>query len=303
MKRNIHEIPHPLHGDAQYPGSLWGDPDDDDLYGDLPLIIGDAEAVELDEGDVEEIFSGAPVAKVVASKLLSKPKAGMLGAANKSVTAPKSAVVSASKVTSPLSVPGAAISAAKIPALIAENAKVISFGVERPIAGSLLKLNLDRHNSEFTAGSISKSAAGAGAGSTTTITFAPADRPIGFDVVSTPLIFLVISASQLNARAGARYEIHITGAAETGAALNGDVWTIERTNAYEPVRLTFIPTVRFKDAVRPVRAVWGGQRGESDVTMAVLVKDALTDETIQVILPGMDSQELRGFQKAWNIPL
>lgn len=292
-------VPHPL-GDTQFDGPIFGDPEDEELYGDLEVLSGDIEPAELGAGDIEEILAGAPAARVVARKIA---KGTTLQRTTQSMTRPQAAKVMASSVTSPLTVPGAAISAARIPALIASNAQIISFGVERPVAGSLLKYNLDAHAAEFVSGSIAKAAAGAGAGATTTLTFAPADRPLGFDTVSSPLIFLVISASQLNARAGARYEVSITGAALTGGLLNGDVWTVERINAYEPIRLTFIPTVRYKDTVRPVRAIWGGQRDNADVSLVVKVKDALADETVQIILPGMDSQELRAFQKAWNIPL
>lgn len=269
------------------------DYEDSELEGDLDITYGDVEAVSLTQGDLEEILDGGPPAKVVARKKGAVRPAGAPG---------KQAVVRKSAFDKPLNVPGAAITSSLIPTLIVDNAKIIVWGQDKQVAGSLIKHLLDAHATEYIAGTISATSAGAGPGSPTAMVFDNTDLPSGYEYCSAPVIFVTISASQLNARPGARFKVKLTGKAMSGAPIADDEWVVERINSNIPVKLTIFPVARFRDRIVPVRGKFGHSIGGTPVALTVTVTDAVSDESVSVIVPGIDSEELTNFLKTWNIP-
>jgi hypothetical protein len=118
---------------------------------------------------------------------------------------------------------------------------------------------------------------------------------------TVPMFFGVISASTLNARAGSRNEISITGVNPWGAALTTEIWIVERRNVNRPLRFTYIPYTRVKDKVVPSLGAFGTLLGGA-TNFVITVSDVDTTESLQVVSPGLDSQELRRFLRSWKIP-
>lgn len=259
--------------------NLIGDVEDDG-YGDEEY--GDLVAPEFSTGDMNDVANGRSASAKVLRKMA--PRADR-----------KAAVAAA------LSLPGKAIDSAIIPALFPENAKVIQFASERGVPGSLVKYNLDKHRVASPYASVFKNVAGAGVGATTTVTL---DAALIAPIIeyTVPMYFVTISSSVLSGRAGARYEITLAGVNEFNAVLNAETWIIEREDINKPVRFTAVPFVRIKDDVKPMLAAFGTVQGLVK-TFVISIKGVDTSESIQVVAPGLDSQEMKAFLKAWNIPV
>lgn len=271
---------------AVYPGSLMGDIEDvydNDLSGDPSDEDDVSGPIVLNIGDVSD-YVGAPKTKTVADLAASKMRN------RKAPFSPKK--------PKPITTGAQMLSASIIPVFWGTNVDVIQFGVEKGIAGDVLKYNLDLHRSATPATSILTSAAGAGAGNNKAITIAPASLPAGFTSYTIPIVFVTISASILNARAGNRYNFYVEALSNYGATGNSEVWVLQRKDANKPMMFGFIPFVRVKDDVKPIVGMIGGPDAQE---FTVNVANAGTDETIQVVVPGLDSQELKQFLSSWKI--
>jgi hypothetical protein len=214
----------------------------------------------------------------------------------------RAAIVKMHNLQKPLSVPGAAISASLIPTMIVDNARIIRWGQDKQVAGALVLNNINQHNVEFVEGSVSSAAAGAGPNQAATMTFDDSELPTDFEYGTAPMIFVTAAASALNATPGARFKLKIQGWSIAGAPIAEDEWVLERINAQLPMKITIIPVCRYRDRVVPVRVKFGNTVGGVVRSLRVVITDAATTENLQVVLPGIDSEELTQFLKQWNIP-
>jgi len=303
-----------FHGDIDpepYAGSIHhGSVDTGDPL-DGSVDMGDV-SVDLEHGDLEAIQQGAPLKSVIQNKLVGKMGSRFGSAAAKKVT----------------------MANVNFPAFIAENATVVQYAAERKIPGKLLEWNLKRHRamapylSFFATGSTPSSGV-------STITWdstglSSLGEPAW--VYTVPMVFVTISASQLNAKSGNRYQIATQGLSESLTPADGLPWLIERNHIHKPIRLTIIPFKRVKDEVRPLNclvttasdATTVGtvdgltytlkkpyiadiqQPAATSVGFKFKVKVsnlAATDETIVGTIPGLDSRELDAFCAMWKLNL
>lgn len=263
-----------MNQEEEYTGSVYGGIEDETIE---PIAIGDPEYAEM--------LAGAPVAKVMTQK------AGKKGA------------MSTAKMRSigrTLATPGAAIAAATLQSLYAENGIIIQNASTAAIPGDLIKYNLDLHRTETPFTSVLSNAVGAGVAVDTDNVLNNSDLPAGAAKYTAPVIFVTIAASALNARAGARYQISLVGMSRSGAALDATKWIVERKDASKPLKLVIIPFIRVKDTILPQVAAFGAVTGANDA-LTVRISGADATESVQIIAPGQDSQELRAFLKTWNI--
>lgn len=261
-------------GDTEYPGGMYGEPDENG-FGDVDLMG----SGDLSPEEVAQIAAGAPAPAAVARAAKATPaQAAALG------------------------LPNQAMASAIIPAMWGRNAKIRQFASERGISGALLHSNLQLARTSTIMTSQFKSVRGAGITQVTEVTFDSASLPAATPLFYVPMIFVSISNSQINARSGGRYEIWMTGRNQVGQAFSSERWIIERTDNTKAMEFALIPFVRVKDDVKPMIAAYGHVNG-SDQTLVLSVLGSGDDDVIQATCPGTDSTDYVAFAKGWRLTI
>jgi hypothetical protein len=256
------------HHSENYGGGLYGD------VNSAPLLAGD-----MDGEDMESIAIGAPASEVIAAKTGATPAQAEA-----------------------LAIPGVALEAAVIPALHGVNLEIIQFASKKGVSGSLVKANMELSRSITPTYSRFVNVNGVDPATPVSGTFNTGVLNGEIPMMYTPMIFGVVSASTLNARAGGRYEISITAYNQAGVPSSTEKWLVQRVDVTKPMYFRLIPFVRIKDEVRPIIAVWGDTNETNpDQTLVITVKGLSTGETAQFTAPGIDSEDFRKFASEWNV--
>lgn len=314
-----------------FPGNIsQGDITDGGVeYGDIT----DGGPLDVDQGDIDNMMAGAPLARVMAAKVtpggLSRQQADI-----------------GSRFAPPK---GLTLSNANIPALIVQNGRIIQKATDQKLNGRLVNRNIKEHRTRSPYVSLLGAKVAAlpvedlifdGA------TLFPVTGETLLRVYTVPMVFLTIASSQLIANAGNRYGVQIFAYGTEGAIIEATQWQIERVDITKAIKMTFIPFKRVKDAVKPVlakitdiatKAIVDGASATTanfdvvsvtavvsgipfDVidqsygytvgaapgvltpySFVVRVSNLAVGEQIQGVVPGLDSQELQAFCKLWNI--
>lgn len=253
----------------------------------------DADYYVMGDVDINELnaMEGAP-----AEKIAKAVKGKLTKTASKKPDAPTSAV---------LRTPGTALVSSAIPPVSVSGAKVKHPGTMRKLSGNLLKWNVDAAPVVNPFLSVVKTAPGqSNPNDPTVITFDDSDKPSGCAIYSVPMMFLSISASQLNARLGNRYTLKVEGKTRDGVALTSDSWLFEREHGDKAVRILYIPYARQNDTIVPVTAAFGDIGGTgADEALTVTMTGVADTEAVQVILPGLDSTDYADFLRQWGLDI
>lgn len=270
-------------GDQFYDTDLTGDVDDGPIY--------------ISQGDIdnETDFGQGGTSLAQRTKKAFDKKAGISAARN----SPE--VMRASKAAA-RSLPGVSLMGASIVPVMFQNAKVIQAGTNQTISGNLWKFNIDASPIVNPFLTVTKQVQGnANPGVEVNVTFADADKPAGCLIFSSPVAFITISSSTLNARAGSRYTLSVTGKSRDGVSVTTDAWQFERASD-KPMRITYIPYVRQKDTIVPIAVGFGDIGGIAENVSLVFAITGMPDtETMQVVMPGLDSSEYAETLKQWGL--
>lgn len=284
---------------------MYGDPNSNLSIGDI--IVGDVDASSYD--DVESI---GDIAQSVSRDLKTTSKIRMGVSADSqgpAATVAKAAAQAAAQMY--FGMPGAALENMSTIPMWAVNAKMVTPGTTRKIAGSTLKNSIMNFLSLCTWPSLYESAIPV-AGEAV-LTFVGAADPVHRHKL-VPMVFITIAASTLVARAGGRLEVTLAYRNPLGVYGGGDghdltyvsdTWIIERTAVSRPIQLVYFPYVRVKDIITPNPAVVGSNLldapGAPSQDLVLTVKGLAAEELVQAVIPGLDSTDFRSFMEAFKV--
>lgn len=277
---------------------------DVDMYsGDIQDLQGDVEFgdiaegdVDLTIGDVEAISQGAPLSTVVAAKR-SKNRGAQAFTGRQAVIA-ASVAHNASN--------GSLIDSVSMPAIIPTNAVIKQEATATKLPGALVNANIKRTLTLSCYQTLLQTVKPAAGSDEVDIILDKSLFPqagAACDMFLVPVLFLTISASVLNAVSGGRYSIQfIEGIGEAGVPIDLSIWQFERSDATKPINLTIVPYTRVKDIIKPVTGIISNdQYLAKDNRIVIRLKGLGTQEQVQVSIPGVDSMDLRSFQKNFGI--
>lgn len=270
---------------------------DVDLSGDIDFgDIADGD-VELSLGDVEAIGAGAPLAARVLSKRLKKRGADDDSARANTIASSVAYSASAGKL----------IDSVSLPAIIPKNAVIKQEATSTKLPGSLVATNVRRMLILSCYQSLLKTVPAVPGANYVDIVldktlFAQAGAD-SVDLYTVPVLFLTISASVLNAVSGGLYSIQfIEGSGEGGVSIDKSIWQFERFDATKSIMLTIIPYTRVKDVIKPVTGLISNSNYlASDHKLVLRLTGLAEKEQVQVTVPGVDSNDLRAFQRSYGI--
>lgn len=274
----------------QFRGNLMGDVEEEILRS---LVDGDVndDVIELTIGDVSDFIQGGPTAvsklrQTVAKKVIARKPSQkvVLPTQNRGVMDPARFGIS-----------GARLESTMLPVFWPTNATLVQMAIKQPVPGSQIKAGIERMRLETPLQTQMFSKDGGGA-VPTVLTIANTDlNPSGASMF-VPIVIMTLSVSTINARTGAQIKIKIAGKNNLGMALDEVQWVIQRTDVNKPVAVALVPTIRTQDIVSPSFAVINATQ-----SLSITMENVAATETLQVILPGIDSNELQSFHSVWKM--
>lgn len=201
-----------------------------------------------------------------------------------------------------MTVPGAILNSTRIIPLIAGNGSVIVQGTKQPISGRTFGYHLSQMLGNCTWASQVASATVAAGATSASVAIGGGAKPAGVEKILSPVIFVSVSGAALTSHVGARIVVRMTAFNDWGVPLSVDDWIINRLSITKSLSLALIPYARVKDVVTPQSAMtFGTLPGGGAATITVFVDGLTPGETVQVTIPGLDSDELASFMGAWNL--
>lgn len=202
-----------------------------------------------------------------------------------------------------LNMPGVAMHAARIPAVIVNGGTLTQPPTEGKIPGSVLQANLLEWSRVCATPGRSYTASPSSGTATLTIgDTTAANAPGGaYAEVLAPLFFISVTASDYTKQKGAEMQITITGKDENGNSLTSDSFTIKRSGSDE-TEIVYIPYIRIREKNRPrlAQIEW---HASTPVTFVVVATSLTTGELLQVTVPGVNSEDMLKWAKAWGLTL
>lgn len=173
---------------------------------------------------------------------------------------------------------------------------------QSPISVGLNGINVNQHISktllDYPFEGVNMNAKGAGVASITSIKMDAAAIPAGAGLseVAVPFVRIALLSSSLTGRAGAEYEVRLTGKSAGGVVTATQWFSVKRNDVTRPTDVTFFPYKVV--ANRPVPVLPIVSQAES---FTVEIKGLTEDETVQVTIPGYSTQDLALVAKAYGL--
>jgi len=267
---------------------LDGDPLSDENYFDADLQNDDA-FEEQGEGALFDKFkarrNAKRVAKGKAPRFKIKP-----GRNASSVPAPVLNNAINSEINSQIAMdatPGSRLSKNQLLPFLSINGSVDAPPTTVPIEGQNVFAAITRYQTTYPYLSVQKTTVSTGAN----ITFTFADTDFTGGVGATPVIILSHSASALNAAAGAKYTVTVSGYDETGKAIAISAWAYRRKLANDRVLVYLIPYLEVASKLYPVII-----KVIATKSLTVVVAGVPVDESVTCIMPGTNHADFLAFK-------
>lgn len=274
---------------------------DVDMDGDI--VVGD---VEIGTGDVDTSQEGDLEGALKRFKRKTTKGSAVNLHVNPAASAPATVLAQSVAETSKdvsMGMPGMALNATLLPPVVQANARTVAPGTQQKIQGWVLRHNIERMLAICTWSTYSETAIQT-TGSLT-ITVGTDEIPSPSKRFLIPVFFLTITGSALQSQAGSRITISWVAEDEFGVPAANDTWAFERVNLTKSMQFSIIPYFRVKDSIKPVLASIFNENtvGELKVTakFSVTISGLVAGESAQLVVPGLDSSELRAFCRAWNL--
>jgi len=284
-----------------------GDPDDEEDMGDV--TVGDLEIGDVDADD-DASYGEASIGEVIKKRLRRvKNKSSIRLATSRNVHSPAVAVAAqVARITKDtgLSLPGVALDGSMYTPIFPANAKLATAGTTRKISGFVLAHNIKDMLCRCVWRTVYSQVVSTGSSLTVKFGGVGSTPPAPAKVIYAPIVFITITSNLMSSQAGSRLTMSVNGVNPDGVAIANDQWVFNRGKLNAPISIAYVPYIRVADSLTPANAsiygvipAYSPDPTEFSVTIDGLAKD----EQCQVLLPGLDSNELKDFLKAFNLKM
>lgn len=290
-------------------GDVYEGDSDDITVGDIDVDSGDPEDYE---GDVvDDTLEGA----IRRRRKRIQKRTSVSLKVNTAASAPsvRAAQMVAEKAKDVyMNMPGVTFNATLMPPVLASNAKMVSPGTNQKVQGWLLRHNIERMMSMCTWQTTVVQ--GVAQNNTGVVTVAWGTPASGTPArVLIPIFFVTVTSSVMQTQVGSRVTLKWTAKDEFGVSLPSDPWVFERVNLNSAMNFSIVPYFRIKDSIKPVlislfsstaNIVPAGTvdtQSTQPATLSLEVSGLVNSDTVQLVVPGLDSTELRNFCIAWGL--